>query len=190
MQYLQQPQQPSNIKSASEQMTGYSNVFNSNNTSNLQTENLRLQNNLLDKYPMLKNEANNNNNINESRFKTIEDDNRKLNVFANHLLSTTYRPAIINKYNLSPIKRRVESIDDNDPNHIVHNDDNNDVAKTGGSDEFKTHDNKNDDPQPEINETPQPQQQPQPEPEILINATPQPQLQQIVQSPEQQQQPF
>ena len=188
MQYLQQ-QQPNNIKSTSEQMTGYSNVFNNNNTSNLQTENLRLQNNLLDKYPMLKNEANNNNNnINESRFKTIEDDNRKLNVFANHLLSTTYRPAIINKYhddNLSPIKRRVESIDDNDPNHIVHNDDNNDVAATGGSDEFKTHDNKNDDPQPEINE------KPQPEPEILINATPQPQLQQIVQSPEQQQQkPF
>ena len=108
LQYLQQQQQPSNIKSTSEQMTGYSNVFNNNNTSNLQTENLRLQNNLLDKYPMLKMESNNNN---ESRFKTIEDDNRKLNVFANHLLSTTYRPAIINKYhddNLSPIKRRVE----------------------------------------------------------------------------------
>ena len=45
MQYLQKQQQPNNIKSASEQMTRYSNVFNSNNTSNLQTENLRLQNN-------------------------------------------------------------------------------------------------------------------------------------------------
>ena len=56
MKYLQQ--QPSNTKSVSDHMTGYSNNFS--NTSNLQTENLRLQNNLLDKYPMLKNEANNN----------------------------------------------------------------------------------------------------------------------------------
>ena len=176
MKYLQ----PSNIKSVSDHMTGYSNNFS--NTSNLQTENLRLQNNLLDKYPMLKNEANNNNNINESRFKTIEDDNKKLNVFANHLLSTTYRPAIINyDDNLSPIQRRVESIDDNDPNHIVHNDDNNDVAATGGSDEFKTLDNKNDDPQPEIDETPQPQPQPQ-----QIVQSPQ----QIVESPQQQQLTF
>ena len=47
MKYLQ----PSNIKSISDHMTGYSNNFS--NTSNLQTENLRLQNDILNKYPMI-----------------------------------------------------------------------------------------------------------------------------------------
>jgi hypothetical protein len=189
MKYLQQ--QPSNIKSVSDHMTGYSNNFSNtsnlqtenlrlqnnllNDTSNLKTENLRLQNDLLQNYPMIENNTGNF----ENRFKTIEDDNKKLNVFANHLLSTTYRPAIINyDDNLSPIQRRVESIDDNDPNHIVHNDDNNDVAATGGSDEFKTLDNKNDDPQPEIDETPQPQ----PQPQQIVQSPPQ---QQTFQSPQQ-----
>lgn len=199
MKYLQQ--QPSNIKSVSDHMTGYSNNFSNtsnlqtenlrlqnnllNDTSNLKTENLRLQNDLLQNYPMIENNTGNF----ENRFKTIEDDNKKLNVFANHLLSTTYRPAIINyDDNLSPIQRRVESIDDNDPNHIVHNDDNNDVAATGGSDEFKTLDNKNDDPQPEIDETPQPQPQPQQiiqSPQQIVQSP-----QQIVESPQQQQLTF
>ena len=52
MKYLQQ--QPSNIKSVSDHMTGYSNNFS--NTSNLQTENLRLQNNLLHDTSNLKTE--------------------------------------------------------------------------------------------------------------------------------------
>ena len=36
MKYIQQP---NNIKSVSDHMAGYSNVFNNTNTSNLQTEN-------------------------------------------------------------------------------------------------------------------------------------------------------
>ena len=45
MQYMQ----PNNNKSTSNHMNGFTNV------SNLQTENLRLQNNILDKYPLISN---------------------------------------------------------------------------------------------------------------------------------------
>jgi hypothetical protein len=144
MKYIQQP---NNIKSVSDHMTGYSNVFNNANTSNLQTENLRLQNevlndtsklkidnlrlqnNLLENYPMIESD------YTENRFKTIEDANKKLNVWTNHLLSTTYRPAIKTNYDDEFPSGRVEQLDD--PNNIVHNDDNVDVAGTGGSDDFK-----------------------------------------------------
>ena len=44
---------PSNIKSSSDHMTGYSNLFT--NTENLKTENLRLQNDYYSKLPMIKN---------------------------------------------------------------------------------------------------------------------------------------
>jgi hypothetical protein len=137
MQYLQQQQQPSNIKSTSEQMTGYSNVFNNNNTSNLQTENLRLQNNLLDKYPMLKMESNNNN---ESRFKTIEDGTKKSNDYITYILQSayggefSYRP--MNKYK----SLRSQPLIDESPEK-----DNIDVAATAGSEGFKSLDDKNDD---------------------------------------------
>jgi hypothetical protein len=137
MQYLQQQQQPNNIKSASEQMTGYSNVFNNNNTSNLQTENLRLQNNLLDKYPMLKMESNNNN---ESRFKTIEDGTKKSNDYITYILQSayggefSYRP--MNKYK----SLRSQPLIDESPEK-----DNIDVAATAGSEGFKSLDDKNDD---------------------------------------------
>ena len=70
---------PSNIKSSSDHMMGYSNEFN--NTNNLKTENLRLQNDILDKYPKMinkypaiQNEAFNNY---EDRFKLLENDNRR-----------------------------------------------------------------------------------------------------------------
>ena len=137
MQYLQKQQQPNNIKSTSEQMTGYSNVFNSNNTSNLQTENLRLQNNLLDKYPMLKNEANNNN---ESRLKTIEDGNNKNNEYISYILQSayggefSYRP--MTKYKSLRSQPLIEEPPEKD---------NIDVAATAGSEGFKSLDNdKND----------------------------------------------
>jgi hypothetical protein len=152
MQYMQQ----NNIKSTSDHMSGFSNVFN--NTSNLQNENLRLQNNLLnDKAENLRIQNNlleNNASNLEDRFKTIEDENNKLNVWTNYLLSTAYRPSITNydDDNLSEYSRRVESIYDDDPNDIVHEDDNIDVAPTGGSDEFKS---QNDEAPPPQQETPQ-----------------------------------
>jgi hypothetical protein len=84
MKYIQQP---NNIKSVSDHMTGYSNVFNNANTSNLQTENLRLQNNLLEKYPMIKNETNNNF---ESRFKGIENENKENQDLTQYILQSAY----------------------------------------------------------------------------------------------------
>ena len=140
MKYLQQ--QPSNIKSVSDHMTGYSNNFS--NTSNLQTENLRLQNNLLDKYPMLKNEANNNNNNNnnnESRFKTIEDGNNKNNEYISYILKSAYGGEFSYRPMTKYTSLRSQPLIEEPPEK-----DNIDVAATAGSEGFKTLNNdKNDD---------------------------------------------
>ena len=109
---------PSNIKSSSDHMTGYSNVFN--NTSNLQTENLRLQNDMIIKYPMIKNDY-------EKRFKTIEDTHFNNNFLTQFLLEDTYRPALRES-------DRVEQIDDK---QYGSKSDNIDVGQTDGSDKFK-----------------------------------------------------
>ena len=118
-------------------MTGYSNVFN--NTDNLKTENLRLQNDLLSKYPDMINKysaiQNDSFNNYENRFKTIEDQYDKNKILSRYILSQTYRPAIENNIDYE----RFEDVED--PNSIVHDDDNIDVAATGGSDNFKTYDN-------------------------------------------------
>ena len=125
MKYIQQP---NNIKSVSDHMTGYSNVFNNANTSNLQTENLRLQNNLLEKYPMIKNETNNNF---ESRFKAIENENKENQDLTQYILQSAYggefnyRPMITQTGLRQP---QVEQLDDND-----------DVPETGGSNLFKSY---------------------------------------------------
>ena len=115
-------------------MKGYSNTFN--NTDNLKTENLRLQNDLLskyiemiNKYPAIQNESFNNNY--ENRFKTIEDQYDKNKILSRYILSQTYRPAIENNIDYE----RFEDVED--PNSIVYDDDNIDVAATGGSYDLK-----------------------------------------------------
>ena len=136
---------PSNIKSSSDHMTGFSNMFS--NTSNLQTEKLRLENDILTKYPMIKNEAINNN-INEDRFKTIENENANNRILAQYMLEKMYRPAIQNYNNdddsSSEFSNRFESLN-SDPNDIVNENDNIDVPSTGGSDIWNSYDNVNDD---------------------------------------------
>jgi hypothetical protein len=119
---------PSNIKSSSDHMSGYSNLFT--NTENLKTENLRLQNDMLIKYPMIKNDY-------EDRFKTIEDENNNNKVLSQYMLSRMYRPAIkndnyIDDDSLSDFTR-FETL----PDEYGSIDDNIDVGLTYGSDSFK-----------------------------------------------------
>jgi hypothetical protein len=154
-------QLPNNIKSSSDHMVGYSNTFNS--TPTLQSENLRLQNNILEKYPMIKNEDsnfenrligalqkypllkndNNNSNDYENRLNDIENDNIKHKALTQHILQLAYgsdnnRPMT----SFSGIRNspQVEELPNNNTD-----DDNIDVATTGGSDSFKSynHDNNN-----------------------------------------------
>jgi hypothetical protein len=146
MKYIQQPQ--NNIKSSSDHMTGYTNAFS--NTNNLQTENLRLQNDLLTKYPML--QASQNNNINnnfENRFKSIEDENQKHKALTQYILTSAYGGEFNNNNNRTMTKysgirdAQVEELPD-DPNHILHEDDNIDVTTTLGSEGFSNYNNDKD----------------------------------------------
>lgn len=119
---------PSNIKSSSDHMSGYSNLFT--NTENLKTENLRLQNDMLIKYPMIKNDY-------EDRFKTIEDENNNNKVLSQYMLSRMYRPAIkndnyIDDDSLSDFTR-FETL----PDEYGSVNDNIDVGETYSSDSFK-----------------------------------------------------
>ena len=159
IQYIPQ----NNIKSVSDHMQGYSNEFR--NTSNLQTENLRLQNDVLSKYPTIQAAAqsnNNNSNNFESRFKTIEDDSNKHKRLTQYILQSAYGGEFNNRpmTTISSMRdAQVEEIID-DPNNILHEEDNVDVATTGGSDSFNNFDNDKDGSmspdttQIEINETP------------------------------------
>jgi hypothetical protein len=144
--YIQQPQ--NNIKSSSDHMVGYTNAFS--NTNNLQTENLRLQNDLLTKYPML--QASQNNNINnnfENRFKSIEDENQKHKALTQYILTSAYGGEFNNNNNRHMTKysgirdAQVEELPD-DPNHIVHEDDGIDVTTTLGSEGFSNYNNDKD----------------------------------------------
>ena len=119
---------PSNIKSSSDHMSGYNNLFT--NTENLKTENLRLQNDYYSKLPMIKNDY-------EDRFKTIEDENNNNKVLSQYMLSRMYRPAIkndnyIDDDSLSDFTR-FETL----PDEYGSIDDNIDVGLTYGSDSFK-----------------------------------------------------
>ena len=124
---------PSNIKSSSDHMTGYSNVFN--NTSNLQQENIKLQNSLIEQ-KLLTNDYENEND-NENRFLALENDTFRIKRLARLALKQGYDGA----YNRPAYDRAtVEQLNDNI-----------DVAATGGSDNFKSTNN-NMTSQPEIDE--------------------------------------
>lgn len=114
---------PNNLKSSSDHMTGYSNVFN--NTSNLQQENMRLQNNLLEQKYLNYND--NDNDYYESRFDAIENDTQKLKDIA--------RLAFTQGYSGEFSQPTIEEIDDDEYKY-----DNTDVPVTYGSDNYKTMD--------------------------------------------------
>ena len=116
---------PNYLKSSSDQMVGYSNVFN--NTSNLQQENLRLQNNILEKYPMIKNDLSTEHlNLINNKFKTIEDRNNFNEGLTRYFMKQTVDTGIFNKPN----------------NNGYAYDDNIDAPTTGGSIEFESQSNK------------------------------------------------
>ena len=116
---------PNYLKSSSDQMVGYSNVFN--NTSNLQQENLRLQNNILEKYPMIKNDLSTEHlNLINNKFKTIEDRNNFNEGLTRYFMKQTVDTGIFNKPN---------------NNGYAYND-NIDAPTTGGSIEFESQSSK------------------------------------------------
>jgi len=155
-QYIQQPN--NNIKSSSDHMVGYSNSFNST-TPTLQTENLRLQNNILEKYPMIKNDDsnfenrligalqkypmikndNNNSNDYENRLNTIENDNIKHKALTQHILQLAY-----GSDNNRPMTSFSGIRNSPQVEELSNDDDNIDVATTGGSESFKSYNNDND----------------------------------------------
>jgi hypothetical protein len=141
---------PSNIKSVSNHMTGYSNEFK--NTDNLKTENLRLQNNVLTKYP----EALQLQSAYEDRFNNIDEQYNNTRKIYENILAQTYRRRIQNNNldddddTLSSFTR-VERLNSTygDP------DDDIDVPQTGGSDAWQGYDNVIEEPPPRI-QTPPP----------------------------------
>lgn len=146
---------PSNIKSVSNHMTGYTNEFK--NTDNLKTENLRLQNDVLTQYPQaLKLQSGY-----EDRFNNIDEQYNNTRKIYENILAQTYRSRIQNN-NLDDddtlsSDTRVERLSSRygDP------DDDIDVPQTGGSDAWQGYDNVIDDPEPQ--QIVSPQQEPQQE---------------------------
>ena len=154
---------PTNLKSVSNHMAGYSNEFK--NTDNLKTENLRLQNDVLVKYP----EAIKLQSGYEDRFNTMDEKYNNSRTIYENILAQTYRPRIQNNNNLDDddtlsSDTRVERLSSRygDP------DDDIDVPQTGGSDAWQGYDNVIDDQQPAPQDIPtlqQPQESiPQQEP--------------------------
>ena len=146
---------PSNIKSVSNHMTGYSNEFK--NTDNLKTENLRLQNNVLTKYP----EALQLQSAYEDRFNNIDEQYNNTRKIYENILAQTYRRRIQNN-NLDDddtlsSDTRVERLSSRygDP------DDDIDVPQTGGSDSWQGYDNIIDPPDVATSPQPEPQNMPQ-----------------------------
>ena len=149
---------PSNIKSVSNHMTGYTNEFQK--TGNLKTENLRLQNDVLTQYPQaVKLQSGY-----EDRFNNIDEQYNNTRTIYENILAQTFRPRIQNN-NLDDdydetlsSDTRVERLSSRygDP------DDDIDVAKTDGSDAWQGYDNIID---PPIVASPTPQQAPQQEPQ-------------------------
>ena len=125
-----------NIKSTSNHMAGYSNEFK--NTNYLKTGNLRLQNNVLVKYP----EAVKIQSGYEDRFNTMDEKYNNSRTIYENILAQSYRPRIQNN-NLDDdddtlsSDTRVERLSSRygDP------DDDIDVPQTGGSDGWQGYDN-------------------------------------------------
>ena len=127
---------PTNIRSTSNQMAGYTNEFQK--TDNLKTENLRLQNDVLTQYPQaIKLQSGY-----EDRFNNIDEQYNNSRTIYENILAQSYRPRIQNN-NLDDdddtlsSDTRVERLSSRygDP------DDDIDVPQTGGSDGWQGYDN-------------------------------------------------
>ena len=175
---------PTNIRSTSNHMTGYSNEFK--NTDNLKTENLRLQNDVLTQYPQaIKLQSGY-----EDRFNNIDEQYNNSRTIYENILAQSYRPRIQNN-NLDDdddtlsSDTRVERLSTRygDP------DDDIDVAETGGSDAWQGYDNIID-PKVTTQVTTQPQPQeptPSPVPQIVPQQEPTPSQQDSANIPKTQQ---